>query len=82
MSEDMEKIMETEQTQQPKSKLIPLNIVAISGDSDTKTEYRLSYSQIAFLTEEQWPIFTMRFNDLVTTINQMAKDNSREKPTA
>ena len=82
MSKDMEKIIDTEQTQEPKSEIIPVNLMVISGNSDTKTEHRLSYCQIAFLKEEQWPTFTMRLNDLITTLNQMSKDNSREKPTA
>ena len=78
----MEEMEQTTQTQEPKSEIIPVNLMVISGNSNTKAEHRVSYSQIAFLTEKQWPVFTMRFNDLITTINQMAEDNSREKPTA
>lgn len=77
----MEHMKQTAQTQEPKNEIIPVNLMVISGNSDTKTEHRLSYSQIVFLREEQWPTFTMRLNDLITTLNQMADDNSREKHT-
>lgn len=67
-----------EQIKNEEKEIIPVNLMIISGDQNTSTEHRISYSQLVFLKPEQWPTFTMRFNDLITTLGQMAEDNSKE----
>lgn len=61
--------------------MIPVHIMSICGDQNTPADKRLSYSQVAFVTPEQFQIINLRLNDMAQTINSFIEENSREKHT-
>lgn len=58
--------------------LVPVNFMCIAGNNQTPPENRLSYSQLTFITPEQWRVFIMRFDDLVRTLNEFSNNNAKE----
>lgn len=58
--------------------LVPVNFMCIAGNDQTPLENRLSYSQLAFITPEQWRMFVMRLDDLVRTLNELSNNNAKE----
>lgn len=66
-----------EPVEQPKI-MIPVHILAICGDQNTPVDLRLSYSQVAFVTPEQYQIINLRLNDMASTINGFINENNKE----
>lgn len=60
--------------------MIPVNIMCIAGNNETPVENRISYSQLTFVKPSQWQLFTMRLNDLLTTMNGINEDNRPTEP--
>lgn len=58
--------------------LIPVNFMCIAGNNQTPPDNRLSYSQLTFITPEQWRVFIMRLDDLVRTLNELSNNNTKE----
>ena len=58
--------------------MIPVHILAICGDQSTPVDMRLSCSQVAFVTPEQYKIINLRLNDMANTINGFINENSKE----
>ena len=58
--------------------LIPVNFMCIAGNNQTPPDNRLSYSQLTFITPEQWRVFIMRLDDLVRTLNELSNNNAKE----
>lgn len=63
--------------EQPKL-MIPVHIMSICGDQNTPPDMRLSYSQVAFVTPEQYQLINLRLNDMASTINGFINENSKE----
>jgi hypothetical protein len=63
--------------EQPKL-MIPVHILAICGDRNTPLDMRLSYSQVAFVTPEQYQLINLRLNDMASTINGFINENNKE----
>lgn len=59
--------------------MIPVHILAICGDQNTPAELRLSYSQVAFVTPEQYQLINLRLNDMANTINDFINDNMKSE---
>lgn len=55
--------------------MIPVHIMAVCGDQNTPADKRLSYSQVAFVTPEQFQIINLRLNDMAQTINSFIEEN-------
>ena len=66
-----------EPVEQPKI-MIPVHILAICGDQHTPVDMRLSYSQVAFVTPEQYQLINLRLNDMASTINGFINENNKE----
>ena len=66
-----------EPIEQPKL-MIPIHILAICGDQNTPVDMRLSYSQVAFVTPEQYQLINLRLNDMANTINGFINENNKE----
>ena len=66
-----------EPIEQPKL-MIPIHILAICGDQNTPVDMRLSYSQVAFVTPEQYQLINLRLNDMAQTINSFIEENNKE----
>ena len=58
--------------------MIPVHILAICGDQNTPVDMRLSYSQVAFVTPEQYQLINLRLNDMASTINGFINENNKE----
>ena len=58
-------------------RMIPVHIMSICGDQNTPADKRLSYSQVAFVTPEQFQIINLRLNDMATTINSFIEENRK-----
>ena len=56
--------------------MIPVHILAQVGDNNTPPEFRLSYSQVAFVKKEQYDIIRMRLEDMARTINGFIAENN------
>lgn len=63
--------------EQPKL-MIPVHIMSICGDQNTPPDMRLSYSQVAFVTPEQYQLINLRLNDMASTINSFINENNKE----
>lgn len=59
--------------------MIPVHIMSICGDQNTPADKRLSYSQVAFITPEQFQIINLRLNDMATTINSFIEENRKNE---
>ena len=59
-------------------RMIPVHIMSICGDQNTPADKRLSYSQVAFVTPEQFQIINLRLNDMATTINSFIEENRKK----
>lgn len=57
--------------------MIPVHIMSVCGDQNTPADKRLSYSQVAFVTPEQFQIINLRLNDMATTINSFIEENKK-----
>lgn len=57
--------------------MIPVHIMSVCGDQNTPADKRLSYSQVAFVTPEQFQIINLRLNDMATTINSFIEENRK-----
>ena len=57
--------------------MIPVHIMAICGDQNTPADQRLSYSQVAFVTHDQFRIINLRLNDMAQTINSFIEENRK-----
>lgn len=57
--------------------MIPVHIMAICGDQNIPADQRLSYSQVAFVTPEQFQIINLRLNDMAQTINSFIEENRK-----
>ena len=68
-----------EPIEQPKL-MIPIHILAICGDQNTPVDMRLSYSQVAFVTPEQYQLINLRLNDMAQTINSFIEENRKNNP--
>jgi hypothetical protein len=64
--------------EQPKL-MIPVHILAICGDQNTPPDMRLSYSQVAFVTPEQYQLINLRLNDMASTINGFINENNKSE---
>ena len=60
--------------------MIPVHIMSVCGDQNTPADKRLSYSQVAFVTPEQFQIINLRLNDMATTINSFIEENKKNTP--
>ena len=60
--------------------MIPVHIMSVCGDQNTPTDLRLSYSQVAFVTPEQFQIINLRLNDMAQTINSFIEENRKNDP--
>lgn len=60
-------------------RMIPVHIMSICGDQNTPADKRLSYSQVAFVTPEQFQIINLRLNDMATTINSFIEENRKNE---
>lgn len=60
--------------------MIPVHIMSICGDQNTPPDKRLSYSQVAFVTPEQFQIINLRLNDMAQTINSFIEENRKNTP--
>ena len=60
--------------------MIPVHIMSVCGDQNTPADKRLSYSQVAFVTPEQFQIINLRLNDMATTINSFIEENRKNTP--
>ena len=58
--------------------MVPVHILAICGDQNTPVDLRLSYSQVAFVTPEQYQLINLRLNDMASTINGFINENNKE----
>ena len=67
-----------EETNKEPKLMIPVHILAICGDQHTPVDMRLSYSQVAFVTPEQYQLINLRLNDMASTINGFINENSKE----
>ena len=61
-------------------RMIPVHIMSVCGDQNTPADKRLSYSQVAFVTPEQFQIINLRLNDMATTINSFIEENRKNTP--
>lgn len=59
--------------------MIPVHIMSVCGDQNTPADKRLSYSQVAFVTPEQFQIINLRLNDMATTINSFIEENRKNE---
>lgn len=59
--------------------MIPVHILAICGDQNTPVDMRLSYSQVAFVTPDQYQIINLRLNDMASTINGFINENNKKE---
>ena len=57
--------------------MIPVHIMSVCGDQNTPADKRLSYSQVAFVTPEQFQIINLRLNDMAQTINSFIEENRK-----
>ena len=57
--------------------MIPVHIMSVCGDQQTPPDMRLSYSQVAFVTPEQFQIINLRLNDMAQTINSFIEENRK-----
>lgn len=60
-------------------RMIPVHIMSICGDQNTPADKRLSYSQVAFVTPEQFQIINLRLNDMAQTINSFIEENRKNE---
>lgn len=60
--------------------MIPVHIMSVCGDQQTPPDKRLSYSQVAFVTPEQFQIINLRLNDMAQTINSFIEENRKNTP--
>ena len=77
INEVREEVECREPVEQPKL-MIPIHILAICGDQNTPVDMRLSYSQVAFVTPEQYQLINLRLNDMANTINGFINENNKE----
>lgn len=61
-------------------RMIPVHIMSVCGDQNTPADKRLSYSQVAFVTPEQFQIINLRLNDMAQTINSFIEENRKNNP--
>jgi hypothetical protein len=59
--------------------MIPVHIMSVCGDQNTPPDKRLSYSQVAFVTPEQFQIINLRLNDMAQTINSFIEENRKNE---
>lgn len=59
--------------------MIPVHIMSVCGDQNTPSDLRLSYSQVAFVTPEQFQIINLRLNDMAQTINSFIEKNRKNE---
>ena len=59
--------------------MIPVHIMSVCGDQNTPADKRLSYSQVAFVTPEQFQIINLRLNDMAQTINSFIEENRKNE---
>ena len=60
-------------------RMIPVHIMSVCGDQNTPADKRLSYSQVAFVTPEQFQIINLRLNDMAQTINSFIEENRKNE---
>jgi len=58
--------------------MIPVHILAVCGDQSTPPDMRLSCSQVAYVTPEQYQLINLRLNDMANTINGFINENNKE----